>query len=458
MGILSTKGIILTSVLVLSFSVFWIRNSEYSNNIKLAQIEQWAETNKIDVSKVNAKPFNVEFDEQEWKKLLAKLETTRYFSLLDERYVTRQDYGFDPEYARELVDYWKSKFDWRKQVEKLNRFKQFRVNINDTVIHFVHEIIDNKQPETLKIILVDGWPGSFFSFYKMLDYIRVNGNKKYNYDIIVPSIPGYGYSTPVNRIVDAVDAAQLFDALMRHLHGESVEYYVHGEDWGSVVTSKLGILYPNRVKGIHMTLVTYTAKMSDPQYLWILLLSHLTPSLVFTPDEIEKNLTSRTSIMTKLKVIFNELGYFHLQATRPDTVGHALTDSPVGLMAYVLEKYSSYSFNREHEIMGTKDGGLNKFDRDELLTLITFYWMTNSIASSMRFYKSYFDLRTSGFPKDAIAESKMHARVPCGMLFFRNELIFEPKAIARLQCPNLKRYTLEAKGLLPDQPLSLTKT
>ena len=115
-------------------------------------------------------------------------------------------------------------------------------------------------------------------------------------------------------------------------------------------------------------------------------------------------------------------------------------------MAYVLEKYSSWTFDRQHEILGKKDGNLNKFDRDELLTIITYYWMTNSITSSMRYYKNFFAQMGSGFPKGTIVESKMHARVPTAIQFFRNELVLDSQAILQLQYPNLKRFTLESEG------------
>ena len=275
MGLFSLKGIFISSVLVLAVAVGIVKYGHYNNSVKLTQIVEWAETNKIDVKTSKAEPFKIQFDEAEWKKLVAKLENTRYFSLLDEKYVARQEFGFDPEYARELVDYWKSKFDWRKQVEKLNRFNQFKININDTVIHFVREVIDNKQKETIKIVLMDGWPGSFFGFYKMLDYIKENGDKRYNYDIVIPSIPGYGYSTPLNRPVDATDTAQLVDALMRYLHGEDVKYYIHGEDWGSIITQITAKLFPNRVQGIHVTLPGALPKNNELEYIWWLSLIHI---------------------------------------------------------------------------------------------------------------------------------------------------------------------------------------
>lgn len=225
-----------TGSLILLLAVFIGVYQNYTSLKTVEKITKWAEENKLVFDKTKIKPdeFKIEYNENEWNLLKNKLELTRYFEPLDEKYVKKFEFGFDPEYAKVLVDYWKTKFDWKKQVDYLNRFPQFRVKVNDITIHYVHFITNkdklvnnNNKIKSIPILLLDGWPGSFFGFYKMIDYMNDN-YKDISFNIIVPSIPGYGYSMPLNRPFDYVDTAQHFDALMRLIHGEDVQYFAHG--------------------------------------------------------------------------------------------------------------------------------------------------------------------------------------------------------------------------------------
>jgi pimeloyl-ACP methyl ester carboxylesterase len=139
------------------------------------------------------------------------------------------EFGFNPEYAEELVEYWKTKYNWKDQVTKLNRYPQFRITFNDTTIHYVRFQTNAKSGlKPTPVLIMDGWPGSYFGFYKMLDYMNENF-KDVSFDIVVPTIPGFGYSTPLNRVFEGVDTALHFDALMRYIHGEDCQYFAHGE-------------------------------------------------------------------------------------------------------------------------------------------------------------------------------------------------------------------------------------
>lgn len=224
----SFKGLVKGSLVPLLVAVLLGFYQHYTNVALTKSVTEWAEANKIIIEKekIKLKPFKIEFDQSEWGFLLKKLEMSRYFKPLNEKYSERNEYGFDPDYTQELVEYWKTKFNWKSQVDYLNKFPQFQIQINETTIHFVR-VITNKNDDkvTIPIMLIDGWPGSFFGFYKMIDYIS-REFKDISFDIIVPSIPGYGYSTPLDRPIDAQDTAQLFDAMMRYLHGENVKYFV----------------------------------------------------------------------------------------------------------------------------------------------------------------------------------------------------------------------------------------
>jgi hypothetical protein len=224
------KGLLYGAAGVLLIWGAYVFYDEFDTNRNLDRLENWSEMNKISVDKNNIKlkPFKIEFDQSEWGFLLKKLEMSRYFKPLNEKYSERNEYGFDPDYTQELVEYWKTKFNWKSQVDYLNKFPQFQIQINETTIHFVR-VITNKNDDkaSIPIMLMDGWPGTFFGFYKMIDYINTEF-KHTSFDIIVPTIPGYGYSTSLDRPLDTLDTAQLFDGIMRYSHGESVKYFVHG--------------------------------------------------------------------------------------------------------------------------------------------------------------------------------------------------------------------------------------
>ncbi len=141
------------------------------------------------------------------------------------------------------------------------------------------------------------------------------------------------------------------------------------------------------------------------------------------------------------------MGYMHLQATKPDTLAQGLTDSPSGLLAYILEKYSSWSFDYESKIVGRKDGGLENFNRDDLLTITTIYWMSNSISSSVRFYKNFFDLygKSDGFETEMMT-SKISEKVFVGVQYGINELALSPSKLIKLRYQNLVKYEIVENG------------
>jgi pimeloyl-ACP methyl ester carboxylesterase len=179
---------------------------------------------------------------------------------------------------------------------------------------------ERKDLPVVPVLLIDGWPGSFYGFYKMLDSLNQNF-KDISLDIFVPSMPGYLYSTPLNRPIDPVDTAFLFDALVRFHHGEDCKYYAHGEDWGSVVTSNLAQLFPNRVKGIHLTMSVLPDQV-DIIATFYSILGPLFPSYFYSPDELEHGFDKDYTLANRALVFIKDLGYMHLQATWPDSVSH----------------------------------------------------------------------------------------------------------------------------------------
>lgn len=152
---------------VVGMVVLYLKQYEKKAQEDSNKLEEWAEQNKIviDKQKVEPKPFKVEYDQAEWDTLMKKLELTRYFEPMDEKIVPKYEYGFDPEYSKVLVEYWKTKFDWKAQVDKLNRFPQFKITIDDVTIHYVkYKTNADKGLESIPVILMDGWPGLLFKY------------------------------------------------------------------------------------------------------------------------------------------------------------------------------------------------------------------------------------------------------------------------------------------------------
>jgi pimeloyl-ACP methyl ester carboxylesterase len=271
------------------------------------------------------------------------------------------DQGTDLVYLRALVDYWADEFDWRAQERWLNGFDNYRVRIEGIPIHFVHHRA--RTGHGIPLILTHGWPSTFVELLPLLALLTdpmAHGIDGPAFDVVVPSLPGYGLSERPDRAVRYQDVAELWRALMRGL-GYS-RYGAGGGDFGSGVSSYMALQDPEALIGLHLTnleLSPYTGPGSRPlsgaeqDYL----------EQVRRWDETER-------------------GYTAIQSTKPQTLGYALNDSPAGLAAWVLEKWRSWSDSH-----GDLDG---HFSRDLLLTTVTLYWVTETITSSMR---DYFDNR-----------------------------------------------------------------
>ena len=215
------KKIFYITVLALLAAIGIEVYQKQNREVTTQRVADWGKQNELKLSKDDYKreQFKIEFDETQWTDLKKRLDNTRYFNRLED--ATDFSFGFNPEYAKELVEYWRTSFDWRKQIDRLNKYTQYRATINNTVIHYIFhetnpELRATKSPQpAINLMLIDGWPGCSFSFLKMIEKIE-SEFKDVSFRIFVPSIPGYGYSTPLKRVVDTIDTAFLFDALMRY--------------------------------------------------------------------------------------------------------------------------------------------------------------------------------------------------------------------------------------------------
>lgn len=379
------------------------------------------------------RPFKVETTPEEIEDLHRRLDQTRSFPSLED---SQFNYGFNSKYLEKVVSYWRKDFNWGKQLDKLNKYPHFKTKIEGIDIHYVHVKPKNLPEGTraVPLMMVHGWPGSFYEFYGIIPLLTEPSNPDdITFEVICPSIPGYGFSEASHKKgFDTVCAAHIFNKLMKRLG--FTQYYVQGGDWGSMITTNMAQLEPNAVKGLHINFAP-PAQGSVLMGLSLIFGRRFPKLFGFTEHDVKRLFPC----MDKLIVdALRETGYMHIQATKPDTAGRGLNDSPVGLAAYILEKFSTWT---DPEFRKLEDGGLErKYSLDDLLTNVMIYWTSGCIISSMRFYKENFG---KGLNQP---HAKLPVHVPTGVASFPNELLHSPKLWVTDKYRNLKSYTPIARG------------
>lgn len=253
---------------------------------------------------------------------------------------------------KRLTAYWLDSFDWRAVERRLNQLPNFMAEVEGEPIHFVHVKGDGSKPP---VLLLHGWPGSYLEFGRLLEPLASEGH-----DVVVPSLPGFAFSNPITCVIGPRRAAEIMHALMVRLFGRT-RYIVQGGDWGAHIASWMGHMQPDALLGFHINMVSIFADDSAPT----------------TPEE--RDLLSR-----RAKILDWETGYNHEQETRPQTLGVALADSPVGAAGWILEKFGKWA-----DLPTTPDGGpdiWSKFSEEELLTNIMLYVAPPAVVTATWIY------------------------------------------------------------------------
>lgn len=353
-------------------------------------------------------PFTIAIQQQTLDDLRERLAKTRWPDEIDG---ADWAYGTNLDYIKELTDYWQHQFDWRKQEAMLNQFHQAKTTIDGVGIHFIHE--RGKGPKPLPILLTHGWPDSFFRMYKLIPLLTNpgahGGSAEDAFDVVVPSMPGYGFSDrPHEKGFNQQRIADVFSQLMRQTLGYQ-KFGAHGGDWGSSITEQIAFAHPDSLVGIHLTDIPYshlfTVKPDD-----------------LTPDE-------QAYLKAGQAWQMSEGAYALIQSTKPQTLAYGLNDSPVGLLAWLLEKFQTWS-----DSAGDAE---RKFTKDELLTNATIYWVTETINSANRLY---YESQHNPPPTSA-----SRTDVPTGVALFPKDLIKPPRAFAD-RFFNVQRWTEMPKG------------
>ena len=331
--------------------------------------------------------------------------------------------GTDTQYLRELVTYWRDRFDWRAQERVLNGLEQFTTEIEGLTIHFVHR--KSKHPGAFPLLITHGWPGSIAEFTKIIgpltDPVAHGGVAADAFDVVMPSIPGFGFSgKPKEAGFDPARIALVEATLMARLG--YTRYGVQGGDWGSIISTQVAARDTTHVAGLHLNMCFGAAPAgTDP----------------------DAGLSDAERARVKARQTFQneETGYQQIQGTKPQTIGIALNDSPVALAAWIVEKFRTWC-----DCDGRPE---SIFTKDELLTNITLYWVTETAASSARIYYE------SRHPTTPPVPGRIMAPMACAD--FPKEIIWSPRSWLEPRY-NITRWTTMAKGghfAALEQPLLL---
>jgi pimeloyl-ACP methyl ester carboxylesterase len=353
-------------------------------------------------------PFKIAVPDVVLNDLRDRLARTRF---PDEIENSGWDYGTNLGYLRELVTYWRTKFDWRAQERRLNQLPQFKTRINGLDIHFVHQ--RSSRGDAVPLVFVHGWPGSFVEVTKIIGPLTNptahGGRAEDAFHVVAISLPGYGFSSsPKQSGVSNRRIAEIIAQLMARLGYQ--RYGAQGGDWGGFIVRQLGLIDPQHVIGVHSNMC-----VSGPPP------GASDPNAGVPPEELKRIETARARIV-------NEQAYSQLQGTKPQTLGYSLNDSPAGLAAWIVEKFRTWS----------DSGGdvEKKFTKDELLTNITIYWVTQTGPSSVRLY--YENRRDPG------AQGRMQVPFACAV-FPQEPFVNVPRQWVEAS-HNLVQYTVMPRG------------
>jgi microsomal epoxide hydrolase len=325
--------------------------------------------------------------------------------------------GTSPEYLRDLVNYWQKSYDWRHQEAKLNQFSNFKTNLDGIGVHFIYE--HGKGPNPMPIILTHGYPDSFCRFLKLIpmlaDPSSYGGQPEDSFDVIVPDLPGYGFSDKPRELGTLFRVHDLWARLMTQVLGYQ-KFVAHGGDWGSTVTEQLARSHPDSVCAIHLTDVPFGHLFQKPD----------------DPSSSEEKFFKKNE-----EWIQKEGAYALIQSTKPNSLAPGLNDSPVGLAAWMVEKFCSWS---------DCDGDVeSRFTKDELLTHIMVYWATESIASSFLPYFEYANASALTWIKESIKNWVGKCKVPAAFALFPKDISSPPREWAA-RFFDVQRWTEMSRG------------
>lgn len=350
------------------------------------------------------------------EELKQKISITRW---PDETTENNWQYGASLPYMKALADYWLHRFDWRKIESQINAYPNFMAAIDGHQIHFLH--IKGKGSPTFPLIVTHGWPGSFLEILPLVPWLTENTG--YSFDLVIPSLPGFGFSKAFNQ--PALNFRQVADVWCKLMLSLGyTRFGAQGGDLGAGVSIALALQYPQYVSGIHLNYIPSSYMVQLPE-----------------GEHTSEEMAYKAKVQSWVAA---EGAYAHQHATKPLTLAYGLNDSPMGLCAWIVEKFNSWSDNK-----GSIE---NCFSKDQLLANVTLYWVTQTIYSSTRMY-----LENGKVPLHFAKGEVVPA--PVGIAHFPKELNMPPRSYVE-RVFNIRRWTnLPEGGHFPalEQPAALAK-
>ncbi|WP_020663357.1 epoxide hydrolase family protein [Amycolatopsis benzoatilytica] len=311
--------------------------------------------------------YRVHVRQSDLDDLHRRLAATRWPDPFDD---PAWDLGIPVAEVQDLAHHWRLKFDWRAQEDRLNGFPQFTTTIDGANVHFLH--LRSPEPTALPLLLTHGWPGSIVEFLDLIgplaDPRAYGGDPATAFHVVVPSVPGFGFSGPTrDRGWGPARTARAWAELMTRLGYD--RFGTHGGDWGALISRELGVQFPERVVGAHVTMLPSAVARTEEDL-----------------DGLDDRELGQRSLDKARAFQRTGIGYAMIQSTKPQTLAFGLTDSPAGQLAWIAEKFRSFS-NADHDLI----------DRDDLLANVSIYWFTGTAASSSRIY-AYQDVQWGAQP------------------------------------------------------------
>jgi pimeloyl-ACP methyl ester carboxylesterase len=358
-------------------------------------------------------PYRIDIPQADLDDLRRRLEDTRWPSELPGVGWQR---GVPLGYLKELADYWRTTYDWRAAEEQLNQFPQFTTQIDGANVHLLH--VRSPEPAARPLILTHGWPGSVAEFLDVIGPLHDpgahGGSPADAFHLVIPSVPGYGFSGPVTEPGwDLTRVARAWAELMHRLGYH--RYLAQGGDFGALASLALAALDHEHVAGAHVNFLP-TAPSGDPAEL----------------DQLTESDLAR--LQRASRFIQDQSGYMKLQSTRPQTLAYGLTDSPVGQLAWIVEKFKEWT--------DSDKSPEDAVDRDRLLTNATIYWLTATAGSAAQLYYEAADL----LPTAPTPPSTPPLPVPLGVAVYPHDILLPIRRLADRDFPNIVQWSEFNRG------------
>nr|QOI60668.1 juvenile hormone epoxide hydrolase 4 [Mythimna separata] len=382
----------------------------------------WGSGSKLENQDESIRPFKIDLNDSMISDLKERIKTRRRLTQPLEG--IQSEYGMNTIYLEKVLTYWADKYDFKKRFEQLNRFPHYKTKIQGLDLHYIHvKPKASKGIEVLPLLMLHGWPSSSKEFDKVIP-ILTTPKEGYNFvfEVIAADLPGYGFSEGTNKPgLNPLQIGIMMRNLMLRLGHK--KFYIQAGDWGSQCATHMTTLFPDNILGYHNNMPLSSRLISH----FKLVIGSLFPTLIDS-DRPERVYPLRNHF----KYLMRESGYFHIQSTKPDTIGVALSDSPSGLAAYIMEKMAICS-NRDQ--LDTPHGGLANLDIDDVLDTVTITWINECIVTSMRLYAEGFY-----YPEISIVQN-IPTDVPTAAVKFLYEVTYQPDWILKDKFRNLVRST-----------------